>query len=179
MGFMTDKAHIWEYFDNNNFDKTEEKTTSINEYNPHNQSKRVKNSEKPHISQDVAWIKSLLHPSMEKSFIKFEVSKVILATKSKLILHLKPPSGIYPEIGCLTGFFDAWWWKNSLTKVEFNSIQKLSDSFPFLKRLINNENILTSGDNFALFLNNPKMIRDVTDDQKALITCKRFLIIEQ
>ena len=177
---MSEKAHIWEYLDNNSLGETEENRINNNEYSIHNQSKRIKNAGRNHINQDVAWIKTLLHPSMEKSFIKFEVSSVISETKTKLILNLKPITNIFPEFDHLIGFFDAWWWKNSLTKVEFNTIQELFDVFPFLKRIMNNENIITRRDNNfdLLLLNNPKVIRDETDSRRGLITCKRFLIIE-
>ena len=176
---MSEKAHIWEYLDNNSLGETEENRINNNEYSIHNQSKRIKNAGRNHINQDVAWIKTLLHPSMEKSFTKFEVSSVISATKTKLILNLKPIPSIFPEIDYLIGFFDAWWWKNSLSKVEFNTIQELFDVFPFLKRTINNENIVKRRDNFdLLLLNNPKVIRDETDSRRGLITCKQFLIIE-
>lgn len=176
---MNNKALIWEYLDNYSLDETEENRLNNTDYNTHNQSKRSKNATKSYINQDVAWIKTLLHPSMEKSFVKAEVLSVISATKTKLILILKPILSIFPEIDHLIGYFDAWWWKYSLTKVEFNTIKELSDVFPFLKRIMNNENITTRRDKFdLLLLNNTKMIRDETDSRKGLITCKRFLIIE-
>lgn len=174
---MADKAHIWDYFENANSDENNENILNISECNAQIQSKRIKNSERIHINQDVAWIKSLLHPSTEKSFVKLEVSSVISSTKTKLIVKLIPTPNLFPEIDYLTGFFDVWWWKNSLTKVEFNNIQELSDVFPFLKRIMNNESIISSRDKFDLLLNNPKMIRDATDCRKGLLTCKRFLII--
>lgn len=176
---MTDKAHIWEYFENVNSDENKEHEKNINECNTYNQRKRIKISERIHTSQDLAWLKSLLHPSTEKSFVKFEVSAVISATKTKLILKMIPIPNLFPEVDYLTGFFDVWWWKSSLTKVEFNTIQKLSDAFPFLKRMMNNENIISGQDKFDLLLNNPKMISDAADYRKGLLTSKRFLIIEK
>lgn len=142
------------------------------------QTKKVKNIDKTNISQDVAWIKTLLHPSMEKNFIRFEVVSIIVATKTKLILNIKPNPSSFPEFETLTGFFDVWWWKNSLSKVEFSTIQEISKNFEFLRRIINNENILSKNVSFALLLNAPKLIRDETDYQRGLLTCKRFLIIE-
>lgn len=168
---MADKAHIWEYFSNDILDDT-------NESNETHQSKRIKNSEKRTINQDISWIKSLLHPSLEKSFIRVEVSSVIAATKQRIILNIKPNPDLFPEFDSLIGFFDIWWWKSNLCKIEFMTIQQLSNNFKFLERILRNENILTAREQIILLLNSPKLITDDSGGRKGLVTCKRFLIID-
>lgn len=172
---MTDKAHIWEYFGQDNSTVKDENDESNIQ---NKQSKRVKHLDRNYLSQDVTWIKSLLHPSMEKSFIRLEISSVVIVTKNRMILNIKPQKDLFPEFDSLLGFFDVWWWKKLLPKVEFIASQELSNNFPFLNRIMKNENIINRNEHFALLLSDHKLIRDDADGQKGLITCKRFLVVE-
>lgn len=172
---MTDKAHIWEYFGHENLPVKDEKDKS----NIHNkESKRMRHLDRHNLTQDVTWIKSLLHPSAEKSFIRLEISSVVTVTKNTMFLNIKPEQNLFPEFDSLLGFFDVWWWKKLLPRVEFITTHELSKNFPFLDRIMKNENFINRNDKFTLLLSDHKLIRDDNDGRKGLITCKRFLILE-
>ena len=84
---------------------------------------------------------------------------------------------MFPEFNSLIGFFNVWWWKNILSKGEFLIVQELSNNFPFIKRIISNEIISETNNDFYLLLKAPKTIRDESDPSKGLVTCKRFILI--
>lgn len=169
---MTEKTSIWEYFTNDQDQVIDEKLELAQNFK-----KKIKCSEK---ISELTWLKSLLHPSMESQFIRFEVLSIINHTKDTLICNIEPFShSNYHQFKSLIGFFNIWWWRASLPKVEFSVQEELMNSFDFLKRIILNRGLIGDENkgNFYLLLNNPIVVEDASQPNRGLITCKKFLII--
>ena len=169
---MTDKTSIWEYF--GEF-PPEQETSPIHS---NNFNKKAKYSDKIHINQELTWIKSLLHPSMEHQFFKVEVLSLVISSKSHIICNINANEAHFPNFHSLTGFFNVWWWKNSLSKIEFSVLQELTNNFEFLKNIVSNTQLIEKHKPFYLLLNNPKVVADLNDHTRGLVTCKRFLIVQ-
>ena len=169
---MTDKTSIWEYFADDVSNALDEKPEIVE-----NIKKKVKYSDKV---SELTWLKSLLHPSMEAQFIRVEVLSIINHTKDTLICNLEPSySSNNHQFKSLIGFFNIWWWKASLPKVEFSVQEELINSFDFLKRIILNHGLIDDENKskFYLLLNNPIVVEDASHPNRGLMTCKKFLVI--
>lgn len=180
---MTGKTSIWEYFNENDNDndnkfcESNQKTEIVE-----NVKKKSKNSEKVSTNYDLTWLKSLLHPSMETQFIRIEILSIINHTKDTIICNLKPSEVFqFREFQSFIGYFNTWWWKSTLSKVEFNAQEELMNSFDFLKRISLNENLIDDNNEskFYLLLNNPLVVADASQPTRGLMTCRRFLIINK
>ena len=173
---MTEKTSIWEYFTNDQDHQVNDETLELAQ----NFKKKIKCSEK---LSDITWLKSLLHPSMESQFIRFEVLSIVNHTMDTLICNIEPSShSNCHQFKSLIGFFNIWWWRASLPKVEFSVQEELMNSFDFLKRIILNRGLIGLENirgNFYLLLNNPVVVEDASQPNRGLITCKKFLIINE
>ena len=172
---MSNKVPIWDFLDEDFGEINQNERIKFN--SEHSEIKRMRKSDKIMLNQETIWLKSLLNPIMEIEFIKVEIESLLTCTKSHLIVNIKTDQIHFPQFESLIGFFNCWWWRNNLSKAEFLTVQELSNSFPFLKRIIANEVLVETTKGFYLLLNNPKTIADETNTKKGLLTCKRFLII--
>lgn len=174
---MSSKVPIWEYLDEDFGEINQDEGIGNNseQYN----TKRMKKLDKNSGNQESIWLKSLLNPSIENEFIEIGIESLITVSKNHVIVNIKPDKLLFPEFTSLIGFFNCWWWRNVLSKAEFLTVQELSNSFPFLKRIMGNDILIDETKNFYLLLNNPKTIADDTNSKKGLVTCKRFLIINK
>lgn len=172
---MSNKVSIWEYLDEDfgEINHDEDKKNNLEQYN----AKRMRKSEKNAVNQEAIWLKSLLNPSIEAEFIEIRIQSLISVSQNHIIVNIKPDKHLFPEFTSLIGFFNCWWWRSVLSKAEFLTVQELSNSFPFLKRIIGHDTLLDEKKDFYLLLNNPKTIADETDVRKGLVACKRFMII--
>lgn len=169
---MSRKLPIWEYLDDN--EEIPKEITS------HNSIRKNKITEKNKSNQqDSLWLKTLLQPSSEQNLLKFEIESVISHNEDKLICKLNSNNQIYSDFSTLIGCFDNWWWKNLLLRSEFIVIEEALKSYPFLNRILKNNNMIeNSQKGFYLLLNAPIIEPDDNDPKIGLLTCKQFLIIE-
>lgn len=140
--------------------------------------KRFKPSEKIISPRDLIWVRSLLNPSMESQFTKFKIVSVISYSHTTLICQLLPESMSSPNDRTIIGYFNIWWWHEALKDLEFSYLAELFKCFPFLERISQRQPLLKSYFADLILVKEPKLIQDLSDPTRTLLTCKRFLIIE-
>ena len=169
---MAEKASVWDLF--NSTDKLNEEDDSRQGYN-----KKAKGSSN---KNDIIWLKSLVNPTAEKFFIKLHVTEVISVSNQQIICKIKMKETQFPDYSSIIGFFSVWWWRDSLDKLDFITIQDLMSSFPFLERIRRNDQLIqiksVESLDFYLLVNDPKIIPNETDPNIGLLTSKRVLVID-
>lgn len=166
---MEEKASVWDLFSNRP-DLPEEDDSK------HIQNKKVKPSSS---KTDTIWLKSLVHPTAEYNFTKLAVQELISTSNQQIICKIKVNQSHYPEYTSILGFFSVWWWRESLDKLDFDTLKNLVKSFPFLERIRRNDQlILNNSLDFYLLVNEAKVIPNETDPSVGLLTSKRFLVID-
>ena len=128
IGMTAKGAAIWDYFNK------EIENTEIEDKNTYNGSKKCRMIDIKSKTQDSVWLKSLLNPSMEQSFKRFEVKSIISLTETHLICTITPNFDLFPEFNTLVGCFDIWWWRRILLRAEFSVLEDISKNFLFLKQ---------------------------------------------
>ena len=163
-----------------NDDANDELDNNLTEMNLNSsQNKRVKSSEKPIIQRDLIWARSLLNPSMEHQFTRFKVVSVISCSQTALICELAPENiATQGNNRTIIGYFNIWWWHDVLKSLEFSYLTELFKCFTFLQNIYHQKMILNSLNPDLIFLKDPKLVQDLADPSRTLLTCKRFLLAE-
>lgn len=176
-----EKLAVWDLFDNdsNDLDQSQHEI----------QCKKIKTTTTNNLKNEIPWLKSLLLPHSETFFTKFHVNQVISSSKQQIICKVTtdPNQGaIYKQYDEIVGFFNIWWWKEWLERVDFVTLKELTDSFGFIERIRRNDSLIPGSknknseesNNFYLYVNEPKIISNENDKTIGLLTGKKFLIID-
>lgn len=178
---MTEKTSVWDLFNNSaELIETDQKQPS------QISNKRAKTLT---TKNEITWLKTLLHPSAEKQFIKFKVKEVISSSNQHIICKLEAPNEDgqsriteYTKFNTLIGFFSVWWWKEWLDKLDFSTLQDLLSSFPFLTRIRRTEQLILPKTreslDFYLLVNEPKTVPNENNLSAGLVTSRRFLVVD-
>ena len=170
---MIPKASIWNYFED-----PQSNIETIAREDAVNTQKVAKTFEKSILNNELTWLRSLLHPSMENKFVRAEVVDVISYGKDHFICKIQSEYFDKHNFSNLIGFFNTWWWKRSLSKLPFDVRHDLVQNFEFLDRLATNQDIVNNNQfRFYVLLHEPKLCSDQKDPNRGLVTCKKFLII--
>ena len=168
----SEKTSVWDLF-NNSIE------LNADDYHENHSSKKAKSSNH---KNDIIWLKTLLHPSAEKQFIKFKVKEIISTSNQHIICKIEPEINEFLEYTSLIGFFNVWWWKEWLDKLDFITLQDIMNSFPVLARMRRNEPLIMNKSleslDFYLLANEPKIIPNESDPKIGLVTSRRFLVID-
>lgn len=196
------KLPIWNYFNadanaevennnNNNNTTITEHNTEIEQqskFNAVHLSKKQKRMGRNSLDADITWLRSLLQPSMEFQFSRYKVITVLSCSAETLICELKlledkagnidVDGNSNSKTSMMVGYFNIWWWKLLLPKMEFITLCEFEEGFPFIRNINAGCNLLQSiSEAPSLLLHNPKTIADCNVPERTLITSKRFLII--